>query len=541
MEYQILLLPRKDYWEWVRAAKDYVLEYGPNMTQDPGTAARYMRPAQVVTFPLVKKGFPEIGDPEEWFYSNHAGIRIDPVPARTPDKFAHELARRIKDKDRYGQKRKPFYLEWPTDYSVITQPFGANPQIYTRFGMPGHEGLDIRALNNTNIYCCAPGVVYRVNLVSSAHAYGIHVRIRHADGYKTVYGHLAGVLVEVGEHVEAGQLLGYADTTGASTGAHLHLTLKRDGATKRKETIYPKDVIDPTPFMVWPQRGLRKSLPPAMWPPQKCLIGAHARPRGRLLAPDIEQIHAARLEALKINLDESTETIKRLREWNPSLVIMTRVNADFSREPIDAVAFCDKVENEVGRHYRAGVQHFELHTNPNLQVEGWQRSWSGGAEFAQWLLVVAGRLRERYPEIRLGFPGLSPGATISGWRADAETFLHEAELAVHELDWCGVNCYWTDVFSMQAIDGGRAYVWYRSRFPDKLLMITEFFNASPSASQREKAEQALSYFNTLRSAPGVGAAFSFAISSDMGYGSVVWRREGQETSPWPEILGGREF
>ncbi|MGD8622872.1 MAG: hypothetical protein PVH60_13020, partial [Anaerolineales bacterium] len=70
MEYQILLLPRKSYWDWVRACKQYVLEYGPNMTQDPGTAARYMAPAQVVTFPLIPNGYPELGNPEEWFYAN---------------------------------------------------------------------------------------------------------------------------------------------------------------------------------------------------------------------------------------------------------------------------------------------------------------------------------------------------------------------------------------------------------------------------------------------------------------------------------------
>lgn len=541
MEYQILLLPRKNYWDWVRVCKDYVMEYGPNMTQDPGSAARYMAPAQVVTFPLADDGYPEIGHPEKWFYRNHSGIRLDPIEASSPKQLAKELQRRIDDQDRYGQKRKPFYMEWPTDYSVVTQQFGANPQIYTRFGMPGHEGLDIRARNNTNIYCCAPGEVYRVNLSPKAHAYGIHVRVRHKDGYKTVYGHLAKVFVQEGEVLEAGQLIGYADSTGASTGAHLHLTLKRDGASKRKETIYPKDVIDPTPFMVWPQRSLRKSVSPALWSPEKCLVGAHGRAAGKITEADILQIKSAKLEALKVNLGESIDTVNALREWNPALFFMVRVTTDFSGAAVDTQAFLQEVESEVGRYYRAGIRYFELHANPNLQVEGWQRSWSDGGDFSVWIRAVARRLRDLYPDISLGFPGLSPGATVSGWRANSEEFLKDAEAGIHELDWCGVHCYWTDLFGMQAIHGGRMFEYYRNRFPDKLLMITEFYNASPGVPATTKAEEALTYFSSLRGESGIGAAFSFAISSPHGYDSVVWCPSERNASEWAEIIAGRSF
>ncbi len=541
MEYQILLLPRKDYWDWVRACKDYVLEYGPNMTQDPGTAARYMAPAQVITFPIAPEGYPELGDPEQWFYANHAGVRLDPIEAVTPKELEKEFQRRIKDQDRYGQKRKPFFLEWPTDYAVITQPFGANPQIYTRFGMPGHEGLDIRARNNTNIYCCAEGSVYRVHLSPKTHAYGIHVRIRHKDGYKTVYGHLAKALVEVGEQVEAGQLIGIADSTGASTGAHLHLTLKRDGATKRKETVYPKDVIDPTPFMVWPQRASRKSFSPNTWIPEKCLIGAHGVASGALSERAMELIRQARLEALKLNLEESLETVDSLRAWNPSLFLMVRVTNDFSRASVESKSFTEAVMPAVDRFYQAGIRYFELHTNPNLQVEGWQRSWDSGGEFSIWIRSVAAALRGAFPEISLGFPGLSPGDTVSGWRANAEEFLRQAEEAVHELDWCGVNCYWTDPFGMQSIHGGRWFEFYRNRFPDKLLMITEFYNPSPGVPARTKAEQALAYFRSLRSEVGIGAAFSFTITSNGGYDSVIWSGAKDRSAEWADTIGGRSF
>ena len=40
-------------------------------------------------------------------------------------------------------------------------------------------------------------------------------------------------------------------STGNSTGPHLHLTLKKEGATECGETDYPYDIIDPTPFLEW--------------------------------------------------------------------------------------------------------------------------------------------------------------------------------------------------------------------------------------------------------------------------------------------------
>jgi multidrug efflux pump subunit AcrA (membrane-fusion protein) len=285
LDYQIILLPKKNYWKWVRACSSYVMRFGANLTDDPSTAMGYMAPGQVITFPSGEGLFPEHADVAAWLQDAAPGVRLDPLDAKTPKEFRASLKKRIETDDRYGQKQRPFYLVWPTDYPVITQAFGANPQIYTRFGMPGHEGLDIRALTNTSVYSCADGSVYEVHTNPKDHPYGIHVRVRHKDGYRTVYGHLLRALVSVGESVKAGQVLGKADSTGASTAAHLHLTLERDGATARKETKYPKDVVDPTPFMVWPDRSSKKGLPSEVWPAGRCLIGAYGG-LGRPLSKD---------------------------------------------------------------------------------------------------------------------------------------------------------------------------------------------------------------------------------------------------------------
>ncbi|MFQ5421717.1 MAG: M23 family metallopeptidase, partial [Anaerolineae bacterium] len=146
------------------------------------------------------------------------------------------------------------FQAWPTEYRVITQRFGANPQNYAQFGLPGHEGVDIRARSGSKVFAVAPGQVFRVHTTPNNHNYGIHVRIRHSDGYKTIYAHLQTALVQQGAQVQAGQLIGLADNTGNSFGSHLHLTLKKIGA---HQGGYPYNIIDPTPFLL-PLLGWQK-------------------------------------------------------------------------------------------------------------------------------------------------------------------------------------------------------------------------------------------------------------------------------------------
>lgn len=141
----------------------------------------------------------------------------------------------------------PFeWMAWPTEHMKVTQDFGANPQNYARFGLPGHEGIDFRAPMGSNIYAIAPGTVTYVRRIPVGSNYGIHVRIDHGKGYHATYAHFSEALVDVGQFVDAGQVIGKSGNTGNSFGAHLHLTLKHVGYG---EEGYPGDIIDPTKYM----------------------------------------------------------------------------------------------------------------------------------------------------------------------------------------------------------------------------------------------------------------------------------------------------
>lgn len=505
MDFQIMLLPTQRFWAWARAGSRYAQTYGLNLTSDPVTAGNYMAPGQVITFPNLANAFPEQGELAAWFDTNYPGIRVDPVSAESPDEFAAQLQIRIDAEDRYGQRQRPFYLLWPTKYPVITQKFGANPQIYRRFGMPGHEGIDIRALPYTDITCAADGVVHEVHGNPDDHPYGIHIRIRHAFGYRTIYGHLAKTLVGWGQQVHAGDVIGKADTTGATTASHLHFSLKQDGATARKETVYPKDIIDPTPFMVWPDSN--KGFDPQARPAGKCLIGVDAGEPGSCTEDAVKALADSRVEALRIRASESSEAIGRLRVAIPGLLLIARLEADFSGAPVEPGVFVRQVEGDARRLAQAGVLDFEVHFQPNLQSGGWRRTWRDGGEFSQWFLRVVGRLRRLCPEARWGFPGLSPGEFVSGWREDADRFLEEADEAVTASDWIGVNCHWTSAAEMRSMKGGLAVHHYQAHYPGRPLMVTEFQNGSVAVADAARADQYLSYFRMLRDQPGVIAAF----------------------------------
>ncbi len=152
-------------------------------------------------------------------------------------------------------EQRPLTLVWPSEYRVYTQRFGARPEYYGKFGLPGHEGVDIRALHGSTIVACADGVVQRVgwNTADKAvatNAYGYQIRIEHvrSDGvFVTIYAHLTdgSAVVKVGERVKAGRLIALADNTGNSGAAHLHLSLKKRG---EKNGGYG-ELIDPAPYL----------------------------------------------------------------------------------------------------------------------------------------------------------------------------------------------------------------------------------------------------------------------------------------------------
>ena len=89
-----------------------------------------------------------------------------------------------------------------------------------------HAGIDLASGIGSPIRAAAGG---RVQSSGWEGGYGRAVRIEHSDGTVTVYGHMSALLVDSGERVEAGQLIGREGNTGHSTGPHLHFEVRVAG------------------------------------------------------------------------------------------------------------------------------------------------------------------------------------------------------------------------------------------------------------------------------------------------------------------------
>ena len=110
------------------------------------------------------------------------------------------------------------------DIKYISSFFGYRPDpIYNIAKF--HSGVDFSTNLNAEIYATGDGVV---DIDKTQWGYGKMVTIDHGYGYKSMYAHLNRFAVRKGQKVKRGQLIGYAGSTGKSTGIHLHYELRKD-------------------------------------------------------------------------------------------------------------------------------------------------------------------------------------------------------------------------------------------------------------------------------------------------------------------------
>jgi murein DD-endopeptidase MepM/ murein hydrolase activator NlpD len=129
--------------------------------------------------------------------------------------------------DETGKSAKKFLVRKPVSDGIITSPFGdRNHPLLHR--TETHTGVDWGAPYGSAIFASGNGVIESKGWEGG---YGNYVRIRHANGYETAYGHLSAFArnIEEGKRVRQGQVIGYVGSTGLSTGSHVHYEILING------------------------------------------------------------------------------------------------------------------------------------------------------------------------------------------------------------------------------------------------------------------------------------------------------------------------
>jgi murein DD-endopeptidase MepM/ murein hydrolase activator NlpD len=133
---------------------------------------------------------------------------------QTPDDGAYDYY------DETGKSAKKFLVRKPVATGIMRSPFGWRSHPILHYAKL-HTGVDWAAPFGTPIFAAGNGSIDEIGLKSG---YGKYVRIKHANGYQTAYGHMTAFArgLDVGSRVRQGQVIGFVGSTGLSTGSHVH-------------------------------------------------------------------------------------------------------------------------------------------------------------------------------------------------------------------------------------------------------------------------------------------------------------------------------
>ena len=162
------------------------------------------------------------------------------VPQSTP---IPELSSQLDSALRFAQARVEADLAARAPLAALPAVGSYTSPFAMRWGSM-HNGIDLANGIGTPILAVMDGTVIDSGPASG---YGNWIRIRHADGAVSVYGHMSTLDVAVGQHVTAGQKIAGMGSEGFSTGSHLHFEIHPDGNTP----------VDPIPWLQ--QRGINIS------------------------------------------------------------------------------------------------------------------------------------------------------------------------------------------------------------------------------------------------------------------------------------------
>ncbi len=166
--------------------------------------------------------------------------------------------------DADGNSLRREFLRSPLKFGRVTSRFSNSRLHPIRKIYRPHHGVDYGAPVGSPVQATADGTVTQAGWNGGA---GRMIKLRHANGYETMYLHLSRINVRIGARVRTGEVIGAVGSSGESTGPHLDYRI-----------LYRGNYINPLGWRFKPAEPLRKEF-------RESFLAAAARLAGRLDAP----------------------------------------------------------------------------------------------------------------------------------------------------------------------------------------------------------------------------------------------------------------
>lgn len=133
---------------------------------------------------------------------------------------------------------------WPVDSTYVTSRYGER-SAPTAGASTNHKAIDIGASSGDPIYAAADGQVANATYNDGL---GYYVSIEHDGETATRYSHMTNFIVQPGEYVKQGQIIGYVGESGIATGSHLDYAVIKNGQQVDPMQYYDESAVtyDPT-------------------------------------------------------------------------------------------------------------------------------------------------------------------------------------------------------------------------------------------------------------------------------------------------------
>jgi len=173
-----------------------------------------------------------VGEGSIIYAAMHIGKEVKPIYRVT---FADKTVDYF---DAAGRSARRSLLRTPVAAAHITSGYGMRMHPLLGYSKM-HKGVDFGAPIGTPIFAAGSGIIEEIGVKGG---FGRYMKIRHAGGIETAYGHMSRFNSHLyrGAHVNQGEVIAYVGNSGRSTGPHLHFEVHING-----EQVNPLSVKTP--------------------------------------------------------------------------------------------------------------------------------------------------------------------------------------------------------------------------------------------------------------------------------------------------------